>query len=38
MLNPQKRTVKPGDAFENTAFEQWFENVRAVEKLHFTYL
>ncbi len=24
----KKRTVKPGDAFENTAFEQWFENVR----------
>jgi hypothetical protein len=28
MFNPKKRTVKPGDAFENTAFEQWFENVK----------
>jgi hypothetical protein len=26
--SPPKRTVKPGDASENTAFEQWFENVR----------
>jgi hypothetical protein len=25
---PKKRTVKPGDAFEKTAFWQWFENVR----------
>jgi hypothetical protein len=24
----KKRTVTPGDAFENNAFEQWFENVR----------
>ncbi len=29
---PKKRTVKPGDAFENTAFEQWFENVRGCRK------
>jgi hypothetical protein len=28
MFNPKKRTVKPGGAFENTAFEQWFENVK----------
>jgi hypothetical protein len=28
MFIPKKRTVKPGDAFENTAFEQWFENVK----------
>jgi hypothetical protein len=28
MFTPKKRTVKPGDAFENTAFYQWFENVR----------
>jgi hypothetical protein len=28
MFTPKKRTVKPGDAFENSAFEQWFENVR----------
>jgi hypothetical protein len=28
MFTPKKRIVKPGDAFENTAFEQWFENVR----------
>jgi hypothetical protein len=28
MFTIKKRTVKPGDAFENTAFEQWFENVR----------
>jgi hypothetical protein len=28
MITPQKRTVKTGDAFENLAFEQWFENVR----------
>jgi hypothetical protein len=29
-VHPQKkkRTVKPGDAFENTAFEQRFENVK----------
>jgi hypothetical protein len=24
----KKRTVKPGDAFENAAFEQWFENSK----------
>jgi hypothetical protein len=28
MFTPKKLTFKPGDAFENTAFEQWFENVR----------
>jgi hypothetical protein len=28
MFTPKKRTVKPGHAFENTAFEQWFENVK----------
>jgi hypothetical protein len=28
MFTPKERTVKPGDAFENTAFEQWFENVK----------
>jgi hypothetical protein len=28
MFNPKKRTVKPGDAFEITTFEQWFENLR----------
>jgi hypothetical protein len=28
MFTPKKRTVKPGDAFENTAFYQWFEDVR----------
>ncbi len=28
MFTPEKRTVKPGDAFENTAFEQWYENVK----------
>ncbi len=29
MFAPQKkRTVKAGDAFENTQFQQWFENVR----------
>jgi hypothetical protein len=28
MFKPKKRTVKPRDAFENAAFEQWFENVR----------
>jgi hypothetical protein len=28
MFNPKKRTNKPRDAFENTAFEQWFENVK----------
>jgi hypothetical protein len=27
MFTPKKRTVKPGGAFENTAFEQWFEDV-----------
>jgi hypothetical protein len=24
----EKRTLKPGDAVENTAFEQWLENVK----------
>jgi hypothetical protein len=28
MFTPKKRTVKPGDGFENSAFEQWFENVK----------
>jgi hypothetical protein len=28
MFTPKKRTVKPGDAFENTAFELVFDNVR----------
>ncbi len=28
MFTPKKRTVMPRDAFENTAFLQWFENVR----------
>jgi hypothetical protein len=28
MFTPKTRTDKPGDAFENIAFEQWFENVR----------
>ncbi len=28
MFIPKKRTVEPGDAFQNIAFEQWFENVR----------
>jgi hypothetical protein len=28
VLPPKKRTVKPGDAFKNTAFEQEFENFR----------
>jgi hypothetical protein len=27
MFTPKKRTVKPGDAFENTEILQWFENV-----------
>jgi hypothetical protein len=27
MFTSKKRTVKPGDTFENTAFQQWFENV-----------
>jgi hypothetical protein len=27
MFNPRKRTVKPGEAFENIAFEHWFENA-----------
>jgi hypothetical protein len=37
MFTPKKRTVKPGDAFENTAFERWFENVRGCREaaLHF---
>jgi hypothetical protein len=36
----QKRTIKPGNAFENTALEQWFENGRgcSLEKLLFTYM
>jgi hypothetical protein len=28
MFTPKKGTFKPGDGFENAAFEQWFENVR----------
>jgi hypothetical protein len=28
MFTPKKRTVKPGDTFENTANEQCFDNVR----------
>jgi hypothetical protein len=28
MFTPKKQTVTPGDAFENTAFEQWFEYVK----------
>ncbi len=28
MLTLKKRNVRLGDAFENTAFEQWFENAR----------
>ncbi len=28
MFTLKKRTVKSGYAFENTAFEQWFENVK----------
>jgi hypothetical protein len=32
---PENVTVKPGDAFENTAFEQWFENVRGCRKAAF---
>jgi hypothetical protein len=28
IFTPQKRTVKPGDAFGNAACSQWFENVR----------
>jgi hypothetical protein len=34
---PIKRTVKPGDAFGNTAFLQWFENVKGCREaaLHF---
>jgi hypothetical protein len=37
MFTPKKRTVKPGDAFENIAFEQWFEIVRDCREaaLHF---
>jgi hypothetical protein len=30
VFTPKKRTVKPEDAFENTAFEQWFENVKGL--------
>jgi hypothetical protein len=28
MFTLRKRTMKPGDAFENSAFYQWFENIR----------
>jgi hypothetical protein len=28
MFTLKKQTTKPGNAFENTAFEQWFENVK----------
>jgi hypothetical protein len=37
MFTPQKRTVEPRDAFENTAFEQRFENVKGCREaaLHF---
>jgi hypothetical protein len=27
MFTLKKQTVEPGDAFENVAFQQWFENV-----------
>jgi hypothetical protein len=33
MFTPKKRTVKPGDAFENTAFELVFENVRGCREV-----
>jgi hypothetical protein len=29
MFKPKKRTIQPGDAFENTAFERWFEIVKS---------
>jgi hypothetical protein len=37
MFTPKKRTVKAGDAFENTAFWRWFENVKGRREaaLHF---
>jgi hypothetical protein len=37
MFSPKKkkRTVKPGDAFENAAFEQWFENVKGCREAAF---
>jgi hypothetical protein len=28
MFTPKTRTVKPRDAFENAAVQQWFENVK----------
>jgi hypothetical protein len=28
MFTSKKGTVKPGDAFEYTAFKLWFENVK----------
>jgi hypothetical protein len=28
MFTLKKRTVKPGDAFINTEFDQWFDNVK----------
>jgi hypothetical protein len=28
MFSPKLRTVKPGDALENPAFELWFEDVK----------
>jgi hypothetical protein len=38
MSTPQNRTIKPGDAFENTAFEQWFENARGCREAALHYL
>jgi hypothetical protein len=35
MFTPKKRTVKPGDAFENTAFELVFENVSGCREASF---
>jgi hypothetical protein len=37
MFTPRKRTGKPGDALENTAFEQLLENVKGCREaaLHF---
>jgi hypothetical protein len=34
---PKRRTVKPGVVFENTAYLQWFENVKGCREaaLHF---
>jgi hypothetical protein len=32
MFTPKKRTVKPGDGFEDTAFRRWFENVKGCRK------